>query len=81
MTQVIIYTTPTCVYCRAAKQFFADHQVVYSEVNATDPKIAQEIVTKTGQMSVPVIIINKDGQEEVVIGFDKTRLVKLLELV
>lgn len=73
--KVTIYTTPTCVYCRATKEFFKEHNVTYEEKDvARDMQAQQEMLGKAGQLAVPVIDI--DG--EVVIGFDKGRLSELL---
>lgn len=72
---VIIYSTPTCTYCRAAKELFAKHNVQYTEHNvATDIAERQAMIEKSGQMGVPVIDI--DGQ--VMVGYNKATLEKLL---
>ena len=79
MTTVIIYTTPTCTYCRATKEFFKKHNVDFQEIDAAaDRKAAQMIVEKTGQLGVPVTIITKDDKEEVVLGFDQPKLAEIL---
>mgnify|MGYP000185686093 CR=1 FL=1 len=33
---VIIYSTPTCVYCQAAKDFFKENGVAYTEKDVGD---------------------------------------------
>jgi len=72
-----IYTTPTCVYCRMAKDFFNQHSVQYEEHNVMeDLKAREEMVSKSGQMGVPVI----DVEGELIVGFDKERLVELLDI-
>ena len=73
--EVIIYTTPTCVHCKAAKEFFAEHNIQYTEYDVTTDSVRrQEAVEKSGQMGVPVIFING----EMVIGFDKDKISELL---
>jgi len=75
MANVIMYTTPTCVYCRAAKEFFQEHSVQYEEKDVVqDEQAREDMIQKSGQLGVPVIDI--DG--EIVIGFDKKRLSELL---
>lgn len=72
---VTIYTTPTCVYCKMAKAFFAEKNVQYEEKNvATDDAAREDMVKKSGQLGVPVIDV--DGT--IVIGFDKGKLMKAL---
>ena len=81
MKKISIYTTPTCTYCRQAKEFFNAQGVKYEEFDVlTDVIRRQEMVDKSGQMGVPVIIVSAtDGSgEEIIIGFDRPRLVKSL---
>ena len=74
---VTIYSTPTCTYCRATKEFFAEHNVQYTEHNvATDFERRNEMIEKSGQMGVPVIFVDND----MVIGYNKPRLAQLLGL-
>lgn len=81
MVEVTIYSTPTCGYCTLAKDFLQEKGVQYKEIDVSvDQQKAQEMVEKTGQMGVPVIIINKDGQEEILVGFDQVQLTNLLGL-
>lgn len=77
MANVTIYTTPTCVYCKATKQFFAEYGVEYDEKDvAADAEARQAMIQKSGQLGVPVIDV--DGQ--VVIGFNKKRLGEMLKI-
>ena len=72
-----IYTTPTCVYCRMAKDFFKNNNINYEEFNvAEDLKAREEMAAKSHQLGVPVIDI--DGQ--IVVGFDKGMLTKILKI-
>jgi len=81
MAQVTIYSTPTCPYCQMAKNYFKENNVDYSEIDvASDQKKAEEMIHKSGQMGVPVIIIDKDGKEEVIVGFEKDKIASLLNL-
>ncbi len=75
MKNVIIYSTPTCTYCNAAKDFFTQNNVQYENIDvSTDVVKRQEMVEKSGQMGVPVIFVG----DEMVVGFDKPRLSELL---
>lgn len=77
MSKVEIYSTPTCVFCNHAKDFFNENNVSYTEHNVgSDLEKRQEMVQKSGQMGVPVIDI--DG--EITVGFDEARLRDLLKL-
>lgn len=73
--EVTIYSTPVCHYCQAAKEYFKEHSVDYTEHDvAADVDKRQEMIEMTGQMGVPVIRIGDD----VVIGFDQQKVEELL---
>ncbi|HEY4512922.1 MAG TPA: Uxx-star family glutaredoxin-like (seleno)protein [Candidatus Paceibacterota bacterium] len=77
MKNVTIYSTPTCHYCHMAKEFFKANNVAYTEYNvASDLEKRKEMMEKSGQMGVPVIIIGN----ELTVGFDKPKIAKLLGL-
>ena len=77
MKKVKIYTTPTCVYCKMAKEFFQKNNINYEEHDvSTDQKARQEMGDKSHQLGVPVIEI--DG--EIFVGFDRDALSKALGL-
>ena len=74
---VTIYSTPTCHFCHAAKDYFTEQGVAYTEHNvASDLVKRQEMIQKSGQMGVPVITVD----EGVVVGFDEEKLKQLLGL-
>ena len=63
------------MYCKAAKEFFKEKNIEYTEYDvATDAEKRQEMIEKSGQMSVPVIFVD----DEMIIGFDKEKLGKLI---
>jgi len=79
MAEITIYSTPTCGYCKLAKEFFTKNDVAYTEIDVSvDQDKAKEMVEKTGQMGVPVIIVDNDGKEEVIVGFDQARIEELI---
>ena len=72
---VTIYTTPTCGYCKVAKDFFRTEHVPFTEYNvASDRRRADEMVRKSGQMGVPVIDVNG----KVIVGFNKAEIERAL---
>lgn len=75
MKKVTIYSTPVCVYCKMAKDFFQKNGIAYQEYNvAVDEKAREDMFKKSHQMGVPVI----DVEGEIVVGFDKKTLEALL---
>ena len=71
---VTVYTTTTCPWCVRAKEYLRQKGVAFTERNIElDRAGAQEVMRRTGQMGVPVIV---DG-DDVIVGFDRARLDKL----
>jgi glutaredoxin 3 len=55
---VVIYTTPSCHFCHAAKDFFTEHHIAFTDYNvATDLPKRQEMIEKSGNMGVPQIYV------------------------
>jgi len=78
MKKVTIFSTPVCKYCKLAKDFFTTNNIPYEEHDvASDVERRDEMIEKSGQMGVPVIII---GDTDVVVGFNKPLIEKLLDL-
>lgn len=74
---VIIYSTPTCIYCKMTKEFLTEHNISFTDYDLSqDIAKRDEVVKKTGQMAVPVIDI--DG--EIIVGFDRAKLSHLLRI-
>ncbi len=72
---VKVFSTPTCPYCKMAKEWMKENNIEFSDVDvSTDEKAAAEMTEKSGQMGVPVIAVG----DEVIVGFDKPKLEELL---
>ena len=75
--EVTIYSTPTCHFCHAAKDFFTEHGVAFTDYNvATDLEKRKEMITKSGQMGVPVIYVG----DQLIVGFDESKLREVLAI-
>jgi glutaredoxin len=58
-----------------AKQYFKENNIEYKEYDvSTDKERAQEMIEKTHQYGVPVIVING----KVVVGFDREKVSQFL---
>lgn len=69
--QVIVYTTPTCVFCKNVKAYLDEKGIAYDSIDVmADANKAQEMIDKSGQMGVPVT----DYKGTIIVGFDKTKL-------
>ena len=73
---ITIYSTTTCAYCPMVKQWLKVKGYDYDEVMLDNtPDRINEMIQKSGQMAVPVTIIEKeDGRESVVVGYNIAQL-------
>ena len=75
--RVVVFSTPTCVWCMRAKTYLRTQGVAFRDVDVSrDPAAARDLVRRTGQMGVPVIEI--DGHP--IVGFDQARIDSALGL-
>ncbi len=71
MDKVTIYSADWCAFCHAAKQYLDKLKIKYTDKNVdSDPKFAQESMTKSGQTGIPVLDIAGD----IIIGFDRPKI-------
>lgn len=76
MSKIKVYSTPACPYCYMVKDWLKEKGIEFEEIDvAADEKAAQEMVEKSGQMSVPQIEING----KIIVGFDKEKIEGELE--
>jgi glutaredoxin-like YruB-family protein len=74
---VKIFTTPGCPYCYTLKEFLKEKGIEFEEIDVSkDEKAREEMIKKSGRLEAPVVEI--DGQ--IVVGFDKEKIVKLLNI-
>ena len=75
--RVTVYTTPTCSWCTTLKTHLKKHGIRYNEIDVSrDQNAAQEMQRKSGQMGVP----QTDIAGEMIIGFDKAKIDRLLDI-
>lgn len=74
--KVEIYSTPTCHFCHMAKEFLQTYDVPFQDYNvAADREKLKEMVEKSGQMGVPVIVVD---DKNIIVGFDREHLAELV---
>jgi len=72
-----VYSTPTCPYCVTLKNFLKEKGFEFEDIDVSQSQeLLNEMVEKSGQMGVPVVDING----EIIIGFDREKIVKLLDI-
>lgn len=80
MKTITIYSTPTCHFCHLAKDYFAAQNIPFTDYNVVeDAEKRKEVVELTGQMGVPVIVINEEGKDPaVMVGFSEQMFTETL---
>ncbi len=63
------------MFCGKVKEFLSHNQINFIERNVVTDEIALDELQKLGYMTTPVTVID----DEVVVGFDRDKLEKLLK--
>ena len=74
---VVLFSTPTCSWCKKLKDFLKQNQIRFKEIDVSrDATAMRDMVKKSGQRGVPQTWVNNHP----VVGFDKDKLKKILEI-
>jgi len=77
MTNVTVYSTPTCPWCHKTKEWLKTNNISFKNVDVSaDKKAAEEMIEKSGQMGVPVTDINGT----IITGYDVAAMKKELKI-
>lgn len=72
---VTVYSTPTCGFCKMAKQYLKSNNIEFTAKDiTTDAEAFQEIADKSNQRGVPVLDI--DGS--IIVGFNRPAIDSVL---
>jgi glutaredoxin-like YruB-family protein len=75
--EVKVYSTPTCPWCKKAKDFLNENKISFKDIDVASDEVGRnEMVEKSGQMGVPVLDI--DGT--IIVGFDVDKIKAALKL-
>ena len=83
LVQIVIYSTTTCPYCKALKDYLTSKNIPFSEkLVDMDEKAKEEMATlSNGFLGVPFTVITKDdGTKETVVGFDQGKINSILKI-
>lgn len=74
---VKLFVTQACPYCITLKAFFKERNIEFEEIDVSaNIKAQKEMIEMSGQTTVPVVEING----EIVVGFNKEKICKLLKI-
>ena len=73
---ITMYTTPTCPWCKKAKEFLKKKKVAFKDLDVSSNEKARDaMIKKSKQMGVPVLDING----KIIVGFDQEEIEKALK--
>jgi glutaredoxin 3 len=74
---VKVFITPACPYCYTLEEFLREKGIEFEEIDVSKDKNArEEMIKKSGRLEAPILEING----EIVIGFNKEKICKLLNI-
>jgi len=74
---VVVFSTPACPWCKKVKSYLKSHSITFKDIDVSrDVNAARDMVRRTGQQGVPVILIGN----RTIVGFNKPLINKLLEI-
>jgi len=77
MKKVKIYINDDCAYCFTLEEFLKENNIQFESINISKHKERlSDVIKKSGEKQVPIIEIDK----EIVIGFNKERICRLLNI-
>ncbi|MFO7896756.1 MAG: glutaredoxin domain-containing protein [Candidatus Cloacimonadales bacterium] len=77
MKSVIVFSTPTCSWCKKLKSYLKQNKIRYKEIDVSrDAKAARDMMRKSGQSGVPQLWIDNRP----IVGFDQAKIKRYLNL-
>lgn len=77
MKTIKVYTTKTCHFCKEVKNFLDENKIEYQTIDVGESvSDRKDMIELSGQMGVPVIVIN----DKVIVGFNKDSLKSALNI-
>ena len=77
LKSVVLFTSPSCVWCTRAKSYFRQNGIKFKSIDITKDKKAVADCEKHGCRGVPVVLI---GGSNWICGFDQKKIEKILGL-
>ena len=77
MKSVVVFSTPTCSWCRRLKSYLRENSIRFKDVDVSrDQRAARDMIRKSGQQGVPQIWINNRP----IVGFNKAKIDRMLAI-
>lgn len=73
---VVLFTSPSCIWCTRAKNFFKKNNIKFRAIDITKDKRAARDCMNNGCRGVPVVLIGTQW----ICGFDQAKIERALGL-
>lgn len=75
---VTVYSKPNCVACTQTKKNLEKSGITYNTIDITEDTDAYNKIVDLGFRAAPVVIVNRDGQEDAWAGYQPEKLLALI---
>ncbi len=72
--KIVLFTSPTCKWCKVAKDYFKKNNLKFKEIDITKDEKAAKDCEKHGCRGVPVVLVGSRW----ICGFDQKNIEKAL---
>jgi len=73
--KIKVYSTPDCAYCWTLKGLLKKYDVEFEEIDVfSNQEAKEEMIKKSGQKEVPVL----EARDQIIVGFDKKKILEVL---
>ena len=75
--RIIVFSTPHCPWCTKVKNYLKEKHFRFRDIDVSrDVRAAEDLVRRTGQTGVPVILINNKP----IVGFNRKEIDRVLDI-
>jgi glutaredoxin len=74
--KIVLFTSPTCHWCKVAKEHFKKNSLKFKEIDITKDERAAKDCEKHGCRGVPVVLIGSRW----ICGFDQKKIDSILDI-
>lgn len=78
MRTIKVFTKQFCPTCTMTKDFLDHHKIDFQQIDVTTDAAARSTLQALGYLSLPVVLVNDDGQIQSWTGFCPDLLKKLI---
>jgi glutaredoxin len=74
-SKVVLYSTTWCGYCAKTRQYFAENNIKYTDLDVEHSEQGRKDYERLGGNGIPIVVINK---ETVIHGYSPEKIIEAL---